>query len=69
MLNLESNPADQQPVLVAIDNLQFAFRDFANALGGNPVGTNAEITAALLGDNPKWENGMVNYSLFNDGFN
>jgi hypothetical protein len=40
-------------VLDAIDNLEFTFRDFAAALGGNPVGTNAEITAALLGDNAK----------------
>lgn len=35
----------------AIDNLEFAFRDHAAALGGNPVGTNAEITASLRGDN------------------
>ena len=42
-----------QRVLDAIDNLEFTFRDFSNALGGNPVGTNAEITAALLGDNLK----------------
>ncbi|WP_193211523.1 hypothetical protein [Luteolibacter marinus] len=42
-----------QQVRDAIDNLEFVFRDFANALGGNPVGTNAEITAALQGDNAK----------------
>jgi hypothetical protein len=42
---------DRQRVLDAIDNLEFTFRDYANALGGNPVGTNAEITAALQGDN------------------
>jgi hypothetical protein len=47
----ESSPAERQLVLDAIDNLEFAFRDFAAALGGNPVGNNAEITAALLGDN------------------
>jgi len=40
-------------VFAAIDNLEFTFRDFSNALGGNPVGTNAEITSALLGDNLK----------------
>ncbi len=39
--------------LAAIDNLSFTFRDFATALGGNPVGTNAEITRSLFGDNPK----------------
>lgn len=42
-----------QAVRDAIDNLEFVFRDFATALGGNPVGTNAEITAALRGDNLK----------------
>lgn len=43
----------RQLVLDAIDNLDFTFRDFSDALGGNPVGTNAEITTALLGDNLK----------------
>lgn len=42
-----------QQVLDAIDNLQFLIRDYQIALGGNPVGTNAEITASLLGDNLK----------------
>lgn len=50
---VEVPAAERQRVLDAIDNLEFSFRDFANALGGNPVGTNAEITAALLGDNLK----------------
>jgi hypothetical protein len=47
------SPQDVQAVRDAIDNLEFVFRDFANALGGNPVGTNAEITTALRGDNLK----------------
>lgn len=46
-------PQEIQAVRDAIDNLEFVFRDFAAALGGNPVGTNAEITAALRGDNLK----------------
>lgn len=46
-------PQEIQAVRDAIDNLEFVFRDFATALGGNPVGTNAEITAALRGDNLK----------------
>jgi protein gp37 len=29
------------------------FQEFRNSLGENPVGTNAEITKALLGDNLK----------------
>ncbi len=36
-----------------IDNVQFALRDYRSVLGENPVGTNAEITKALLGDNLK----------------
>ena len=46
-------PQEIQTVRDAIDNLEFVFRDFATAVGGNPVGTNAEITAALRGDNLK----------------
>jgi hypothetical protein len=42
-----------QRVRDAIDNVEFVLRDYAVALGGNPVGTNAEITAALRGDNLK----------------
>jgi len=46
-------PEELQRVRDAIDNVQFVLRDYAIALGGNPVGTNAEITAALRGDNLK----------------
>jgi hypothetical protein len=37
----------------AVDNVHFAIRDFRNSLGGNPEGTNAEITKALMGNNAK----------------
>lgn len=47
------SPQEIQAVRDAIDNLEFVFRDYATSLGGNPVGTNAEITAALRGDNLK----------------
>lgn len=47
------SPADVQKVRDAIDNIEFTLRDYSTALRGNPVGTNAEITAALLGDNEK----------------
>ena len=47
------SPDEIQTVRDAIDNLEFVLRDHAIALGGNPVGTNAEITAALRGDNAK----------------
>ncbi|RYD39092.1 MAG: hypothetical protein EOP83_37355 [Verrucomicrobiaceae bacterium] len=36
-----------------LESVGTVIRDFRNALGGNPVGTNAEITSALLGDNQK----------------
>jgi hypothetical protein len=36
-----------------LNDIQFALRDFRNALGENPVGTNAEITKSLMGDNLK----------------
>ena len=36
-----------------IENVQFAMRDYRTAVGENPVGNNAEITKALMGDNLK----------------
>jgi len=47
------SPEEIRKIHDAIDNLELTLRDFGTALGGNPVGTNAEITAALLGDNTK----------------
>jgi len=46
-------PEEIQRVRDAVDQVELTLRDYAIALGGNPVGTNAEITAALLGDNLK----------------
>ena len=48
-------PAEAPPpdLRAEIGAVQSALRDFRTALGGNPVGTNAEITKALLGDNLK----------------
>ena len=36
-----------------LDQVQLALRDFRTVHGENPVGTNAEITRALMGDNLK----------------
>lgn len=36
-----------------LEILMLILADYQKALGGNPVGENEEITAALLGDNPK----------------
>ena len=37
----------------AVDNVQFALRDYRGAVGVNPEGTNEEITSALMGKNLK----------------
>ena len=42
---------DSQKARHVMDDLQFVLRDYRTAVGGNPVGTNAEITGALLGNN------------------
>lgn len=46
-------PPLSESVQADIGNIQSAFRDYFYAFDGNPVGTNAEITKALLGDNAK----------------
>lgn len=48
-------PAEPAPAEVhsELESVGTVIRDYRNALGGNPVGTNAEITSALLGENPK----------------
>jgi hypothetical protein len=53
----EASPLPDRPGTQAVhgelENVGTVIRDYRNALGGNPVGTNSEITSALLGDNPK----------------
>ncbi|HEX3717420.1 MAG TPA: hypothetical protein VH595_05580 [Verrucomicrobiae bacterium] len=39
-----------------MDNMRIVFHEYASMFGGNPVGTNPEITAALSGKNPKQAN-------------
>lgn len=46
-------PAPRGEIEAEIEEVQLALRDFRTRLGGNPVGNNAEITKALLGDNLK----------------
>jgi len=41
------------PPMAVIDHLRNVFHQYASMFGGNPVGTNPEITAALHGGNPK----------------
>ncbi|HXU77508.1 MAG TPA: hypothetical protein VN794_13130 [Methylomirabilota bacterium] len=41
------------PPETVLENTRSAIRDYGSMFGGNPVGTNPEITAALNGKNPK----------------
>jgi hypothetical protein len=45
-------PGQPSPYTI-IENLRTTFRAYASAFGGNPIGTNEEITRALAGENPK----------------
>jgi hypothetical protein len=47
-----SGPPQISPEIV-LENTRTAIRDYGSMFGGNPVGTNPEITAALNGKNPK----------------
>jgi hypothetical protein len=39
--------------LTVLENMRTTFHQYASVFGGNPVGTNPEITLALMGENPK----------------
>ena len=41
------------PPLTVLDNARVIMKNYGSAFGENPVGTNPEITEALLGKNPK----------------
>jgi hypothetical protein len=41
---------------IVLENVSHAIRQYGEMFGGNPVGTNPEITAALNGGNPKQVN-------------
>jgi hypothetical protein len=41
------------PPLTVLDNARVAMHNYGSTFGENPVGTNPEITAALMGRNPK----------------
>lgn len=49
---VESDAANLSPQTV-LENMRSAIRLYGSTFGGNPVGNNAEITAALTGNNPK----------------
>lgn len=41
------------PPATVLENMRTTIRQYGSMFGGNPVGTNPEITSALQGDNPK----------------
>jgi hypothetical protein len=45
-------PPDQE-AMIEIDKISLMIRDYRTIAGENPVGTNAEIMAAVMGNNPK----------------
>jgi hypothetical protein len=53
----ESEPAEGTspalPPATALENMRTVFRQYALRFGGNPVGSNPEITASLSGQNPR----------------
>jgi len=50
----KSGPAPQpeREGRAEIESVQYMFRDFRTRMGENPVGSNAEIMKAVMGDNP-----------------
>ena len=50
------------PPVTVMENVRRVFRDYAARFGGNPVGTNPEITRALTGDNPRQVNFLAEES-------
>lgn len=58
----DPDPSGLPPETV-LENVRSAFRNYAARFGGNPVGTNPEITAALNGGN----SGQVQFVNTDDG--
>ena len=47
------NSMSEVPPATVMENMRSVFRLYSSTFGGNPVGTNPEITSALDGNNPK----------------
>lgn len=52
-LILDTNGIADLPAATVLVNVRHAVRQFGQMFGGDPVGTNPEITRQLLGDNPR----------------
>jgi len=46
-------PVSSLPPMTVLDNARVIMKNYGSAFGENPVGTNPEITEALMGKNPK----------------
>jgi hypothetical protein len=60
--SMHSSPSALPPLIV-LENLRALFRQYHSRFGGNPVGTNFEITQALNGGNP----GRTQFLSVDDG--
>jgi len=49
-------PLSDIPPAILLENMRTTLRQYGLMFGGNPVGTNPELTKALGGDNPKQVN-------------
>ncbi|HWF19491.1 MAG TPA: hypothetical protein VG754_09490 [Verrucomicrobiae bacterium] len=66
----ETNEGVNLPPDIVLQNVRRAVRQYGAMFGGNPVGTNPEITAALTGKNPKqinFLNGQPGMRINQDG--
>ena len=52
----EASASSPLPPETLLQNVQRAIHQYSEAFGGNPTGTNPEITSQLNGDNPKHMN-------------
>src|SRR5437588_7218089 len=52
LLGSADTPPAMEPAIV-LSNMRIVIHQYGSMFGGNPVGTNPEITAALNGDNPR----------------
>ena len=47
------DPATLAAAAIDVDKVNLMLRDYRTLMGGNPVGTNAEIMKSIMGGNPK----------------
>ena len=60
---VQTNEAASLPPLTVLDKARVMIHNYRAAFGENPVGSNPEITAALMGKNPKQINFVADSGL------